>query len=436
MSANVSSSTATPMTLTGLTGHNKLANLFLIIGIIGLAIAGYNLYQGLVNADSRPLLSWLLGFGFWFSMGIGMLMMIQIWYVFGAGWPIIIRRQLEHALSAFPYLAIIVSPLILIAWYYHDNPGILWRWVNPDNLVPLPGGHTVGHDPLYLAKHSFLNLKFFTIRIILYFGILCGLSYFLRKFSFSMDKDGDTRWVSLGHNLSAIGIPLTALTLTFAAFDLFMSLSYTWFSTMYGVWFFATSMRAGICGTIVLCYFLSTRGHLKGLYKQAHRYDLGCMALTFVIFWAYVTFSQYFLIYNANIPEETFWYTFRELNADWGKNSWWYVSLAIIFGYFFIPFFYFLFYRNKILPNRILLGAVWVLTFHIIDLYFNIMPTQMPADNAVGYVVREFNVTVADIAALIGVGGICIWAMLKSMAKTAPIPIRDPYVLDSINHHQ
>lgn len=429
-----SSNISSMMTPSSVQTKRRFASVLFVLGAIALAFAGFQLYQGVLANDVRPLFSWLIGFSVFFSMGIGMLMIVMIWYLFGAGWPVIIRRQLEHALAALPWLAVIFMPLLAIVWLNKENPGILWTWMNPENLIP--GGHTVGHDPIYQWKEAFLNKNGFTYRVFIYFAVLIGLAWALRRFSFNMDHDGDSKWYDFGYKLSAIGVPLTAIVLSFAAFDWIMSLTYSWFSTMYGVCFFATSMRAGTCGAILLCYFLSKRSYLEGIYNQGHRYNLGCMVLTFTIFWAYVTFSQYFLIYHGNIPEETFWFNMRELDADWTRNAWWHVGLALMFGYFFIPFFYFLFYRNKILVNRIALGALWILVFHTLDMYFNILPTRIPADNEIGYIVRQFNVTLTDLAAIFGVGAICISAMLRSMTKTAPVPLRDPYILESINYHE
>ena len=433
MSAEVSSQTMSTSIYTQ--GRKSLQWMALLIGLVGLSIAGYGMYMGLIQHEPRMVLSWLIGFSFWFSMGIGMLFLAMLWYVFGAGWPIILRRQVEHALSVFKWLAVIFAPLVIISWYSPEYSGIVWKWMDPNHI--LPGGETVGEDVLYQAKSAFLNKEFFTIRVVFYFAFFCVWAWALRKCSFSMDKDGDVKWWTRAHKLSAAGLPLCALITTFAAFDFFMSLSYHWFSTMYGVCFFATSMRAGLAGLAIICYFLSTKGYLKGLYGRAHRYDLGSLCFTFTVFWTYVTFSQYFLIYNGNIPEETYWFNIRELNAEWMKNSWWWVSLfGIVAGYFLVPFLYLLIYRNKIVPKRFLFICFWILSFHIIDLFFNIVPAQLPADNAVGYTVREFGVSIFDIAALIGVGGVCAWSFLRSMGKVAPIPIRDPRIEESLKHHE
>ncbi len=420
--------------------RSKLGILALVVGLIGLAIGTFGLFLGLQQHDNRPLFGWLLGFGFWFSIGIGMIFLVQMFYIFDAGWPITIRRQLEHALSAFPWLFLALVPLVLTGWgvFGQENAGLLWKWLDPHAVKA--GGHAVAEDPLYLHKQSYLNREFFTARVALYALVFCGLSALLRRCSFRMDTEPDTRWVLRARKISAAGIILCALATTFAAFDLFMSLSYEWFSTMYGVWFFATSIRAGLAATVILGLILAARGHLKGgLFGRPHLYMLGCMSLAFTIFWAYISFSQYFLIYNANIPEETFWYNIREFGADGvSKNSWWWVSLyGVILGYFLIPFLYLLGYRNKVISGRILFISAWILVFHIVDLYFNILPSRVPDPMApMGFRVTEFSVTVWDLASIVGLGGLCVWAFLRSVPKAQPIPIHDPRILESIHYHE
>lgn len=413
-----------------------IAKLALIAGIAGLAVTAIGVLLGLSGdyVDSRPLMSWLLGFSVWFSIAIGMMMLIMIWYLFDAGWPVVLRRQLEHALAAFPWLALIFLPLLLLSLFGGEFRGALWKWMDPS--VVYPGGSEVGSDPLYLHKEGYLNPWFFAIRALIYAAVFIGVSAVLRRCSFGMDSDPRPEHVHRARCWSAFGVIAVALTLTFAAFDFYMSLSYHWFSTMYGVWFFSTSMRAGIAVTVILFVILAARGQFKGLYSTAHAYDLGCLCLAFTIFWAYISFSQYFLIYNANIPEETFWYNMREITAEGALNSWFYVSVfGLVLGYFLVPFFYLLSHRNKVTGNRLLFVCLWIVVFHIVDLYFNIIPKKVAADNILGYQTTGFGVSIWDITAIIGVGGICIWAYLRSSAKTEIIPIHDPRIGESINHH-
>ena len=414
---------------------NSVGLFALIIGAIGVSVAGFGFYQGLASEDARPLLSWLIGIAFWLSISLGVLFLTQIWYVFHARWPTIIRRQCEHCFSALPWLFILFLPLLLIP-FVSDNPGILWKWMDGTNL--LPGGHElVQDDPLYNWKAAYLNPTFFAVRAFLYFTVFIGLAYFLKKWSFDTDQTGSVENTHKARRLSSVGLFLLATASTLAAIDWFKSLEYHWFSTMYGVWFFAGCMRAALSALLIYCVVLSTKGYLKGVFKQAHRYDLGCMMLAFTIFWAYISFSQYFLIYNANIPEETFWYNIREHNGDGVHNSWWIISMLLIFGHFLIPFLLLLWYKTKVVIWKSIGVAIWILLFHIIDLYWNIIPgkvVDLEASN--GYYIRQFSVEIFDIAAIVGIGGICIWAVCSSMLKAEPIPIKDPNVLKSLNHSE
>jgi hypothetical protein len=292
----------------------------------------------------------------------------------------------------------------------------------------LPGHGTVGEDPLYQWKSPYLNIPFFAIRVVIIFGVFTILAGLLRKWSFDTDKTGDINNTHNARRLSAIGLFLCASAATVGSIDWFKSLEYHWFSTMYGVWFFAASMRAALAFILIVCVILATKGYLKGVFNRGHRYDLGCMMLAFTVFWAYISFSQYFIIYNANIPEEVFWYSMRE------KAGWWSVSMCLIFGQFLIPFLFLLWYKTKVVIWRSVAVSVWILLFTVLDLFWNIIPGKIPADNDYGYIVRGFSVTIYDVAALIGVGGICIWVMCRSMKKQEPIPIRDPNVEKSLNY--
>tara|TARA_B100001769_G_scaffold189548_1_gene150571 strand:- start:569 stop:1843 length:1275 start_codon:yes stop_codon:yes gene_type:complete len=405
----------------------------LITGVVGLSVGAFGLYSGLESNDARPLISWLIGLSFWLSIALGLLFLTQIWYVFHARWPTIIRRQCEHCFSALPWIFILFSPLLLIS-FFHDNPGILWKWMDGSNV--LPGGHgLIQDDPLFQWKSVYLNPVFFTARAFIFFGVFIGLAYFLKKWSFDTDKTGDVENIHKARRLSSVGLFLLATASTLGAIDWFKSLDYHWFSTMYGVWFFAASVRAALSTILIFCIIASAKGYLKGTFNQAHRYDLGCMMLAFTIFWTYISFSQYFLIHNANIPEETYWYNIREHNGDGVHNSWWVISMLLIFCHFVVPFLLLLWYKTKIIIWRSIFVAVWILVFHAIDLYWNLVPGKViDAAASHGYYIRQFSVEIFDIAALIGVGGICIWAVCQSMLRAEPIPIKDPNILKSLNH--
>ncbi|MGB0371261.1 MAG: hypothetical protein ACPGN3_07890 [Opitutales bacterium] len=406
----------------------KFSGLSLGIGVAGIVIALVGVFMGINEHEPRNLISYLIGIAFWLSILVGMLFLTMIWHTFDAGWSVVVRRQLEHFMGGFKFLLVLFLPLLAIP-FLDDKYQVLWKWMKSSY---------VAGDVIYEAKAIYLDEMWFVVRALLYFAVWIGLAECFRRFSFTQDKDGDAKWTSFSRKLAAPGLFFGALATTFAAFDWLKGLEFHWFSTMYGVWFFAGSMRAALAVTVLICVFLATKGYLKGLFNQAHRYFLGCLCLAFTVFWAYITFSQYFLIYMANIPEETFWYNIREMSEDGVKNSWWWVSMALIFGHFFGPFIYLLFYNSKIRVKALVFAAVWILCFgHIADLYFNILPGKIyDSGSILGYQIRQFMPNIFDLASILGIGGLIFWGFFQSMKKQEIIPIRDPRILESINYHE
>jgi len=414
---------------------DKRATQFLIAGLVLIGLSAIGLFFAPEGDPARPFLGWLIGISFWLSILIGMLFLIMIWWLFDAGWAVVIRRQLEHAIGAFPYLALIFLPLVLLSLLASDSATVPWIWM--DGQAPVPGGHgTVAGDVLYVHKSPYLDQMFFILRYVIYFGVWTFLALAFRKWSFNMDLTGDHANVHRSRVLAALGLFLCAFATTFAAIDWFKSLNYHWFSTMYGVWFFAACVRAALSATVLSMFYMATRNDgLKGILKPTHFYLMGCIMLAFTVFWAYISFSQYFLIYNANIPEETFWYNIRELGVDGLYNSWWWVSMGLIFLHFFFPFLFLLWYKNKF-GSKLKFIAVWILAFHLLDLYWNIVPQKLATEVHGEYAIRGFSLSWVDVTMFLGVGAIVIWSFLKSAAAHRPIPIRDPRIEESVNCHE
>jgi hypothetical protein len=304
--------------------------------------------------------------------------------------------------------------------------------MNPDHDMH---GTTVGNDILYQKKSAFLNLGMFTAGTIAFFASWIILGWRLRRASFAQDGDGDPKWTYMNRVTAALGIPVAALTLTFAAIYWIKSLEYHWFSTMYGVWFFANCVRGALCVGVLIMIWLQARGDLAGIINKNHFHSIGMLMQAFTVFWAYVTFSQYFLIWNANMPEETFWYNLRELNQDGSTNQWWYVGLVILFGHFFLPFFALLSYRFKVTPHIIRRIALWMLGVILIDLCYNILPVLKDHDTGDSLPFLSVNLLWV-LTSVVGVGGICVWSYLRSLPTTKIIPIRDPRIVESLTHHE
>ena len=400
----------------------------LTIGIVGIVLTALGLF---VSETQIVAISWLVGVTYWTAMAIGMLLLVLIHHIVDAGWSVVIRRQFEHGLAAFRWLFVLFLPLVVLAWL---KPGMIWPWMDLGH--PIHGGHTVGSDVLYQKKSGFLNLNMFTGMTLAFFAIWNWLSSRLRKASFSQDLDGDIKWTSMSRVTASIGLPLTALSLTFAAIYWVKSLEYHWFSTMYGVWFFANCVRGALSlGIIIMIWLLGRGDYQGGIYNKNQLHCISTLAFAFTVFWAYVTFSQYFLIWNANVPEETFWYNIRELNADGSPNQWKYVGIiAILFGHFVVPFLLMLSYRFKTTPHIIRRIAFWILGVILIDLCYNILPVLKGPD---GNPQPFFSLTLVWVlTSVVGVGGICAWAYLKSFPTTKLIPIRDPRIGECLTHHE
>lgn len=405
-----------------------LAGKALTIGFVGLALTAVGLF---VSGASAVALSYLVGLTYWTAIAIGMLLLIFIHHIFDASWSVVIRRQWEHGLAAFKWLGILFLPLILASLFYQRD--LIWPWMNPGHEIH--GGHTVGQDPLYLKKEGFLNLNAFVISTAAFFLLWMWLSARLRKASFSQDSDGDVKWTTMNRKTAAFGIPIAALTLTAAAIFWVKSLEYHWFSTMYGVWFFANCVRGALgCGVLIMVW-LWGRGDYKGILNKNHFHSIGMLMLAFTVFWAYVTFSQYFLIWNANVPEETFWYNLREVNHDGSPNQWKWVGIyGILFGHFFIPFFALLSYRYKVTPHIIRRIALWILSIILLDMCYNILPSLKDAH---GDSLPFLSINLLWVAtSVVGVGGVCVWAYLRSFPTAKLIPIRDPRIGESLTHHE
>ena len=347
--------------------------------------------------------SWLLAFMFFLSLCLGGLFLVLAHHLFDASWSVPIRRYCEHlACLALP-LAGLFIPIAILA------PKI-YPWMamtSPDHALA--------------AKQALLNPTFFYIRVVAYFAIWIGLSFGLRRFSVAQDNDGAAVWTNKMRLFSYAGIFLFAVTLTFAAIDWMKSLQHQWFSTMYGVWYFAGSVWTTIATVYVIAMALKQAGPLRNVLYPTHFYYIGSLLLAFTVFYAYITFAQYFIIWNANMPEEVVWYKLRE------RGSWWWVGMVIVFGHFFVPFLALL--RIDVKLKLIFMGplALWAWLMHFTDLSFNILPVARPENYYLHWM---------DIGAFLVMGGVLTILFIRSLGTSAAYPLRDPRLKESLTSHE
>jgi hypothetical protein len=349
--------------------------------------------------------SWLLAFMFFLSLSLGALFLVLAHHLFDAGWSVATRRLCEHIASLlFPWLAILFVPIALLA-------PKLYTWMGPQ-LQQTP-------DHALHAKYPLFTYTGFYLVIVICFAVWGFLTSRLKYWSLKQDETGSADCTYKMRFHACWGIWLFAFTTTFAAIMWMKALQYQWFSTMYGVYYFAGSVWLTIATVYVITMLLDRQRVLSKVLHEHQYYFLGSLLFAFTVFYAYVTFSQYFIIWNANMPEETFWYVARE------KGTWFWVSMVIIFGHFFVPFLALL--RIDVKSKfPIMVGlAVWAWLMHFVDLSFNILPVPNPD----GF---PFQWIWLPLGCMAFMGGLLAMIFLKNFASTPPFPIKDPRLVEAM----
>ena len=351
--------------------------------------------------------AWLLSFMFYLSLGLGALFLVIVHHLFDAGWSVAIRRFCEHiATLLFPCLALLFIPIALLAKTIYP-----WMRVPDPNL-----------DHALAAKQPLFSTTMFYVVAAFCFLVWWLLSNRLRFWSLEQDKTGAAQPTYRMRFYSAIGILLFALTLTLAAIMWMKALEYQWFSTMYGVYYFAGSVWTTLATAYVITMVLDRQKVLTEVLHEHQYYFIGSLLFAFTVFYAYIHFAQYFIIWNGNMPEETFWYVVRE------KGTWWYVGMVIIFGHFFVPFLALLRIDVKHVFSFMFPLCAWAWMMHWIDLSFNIMPVPYPDGFPWQWLWLH-----AGCGAFMG--GLLTMIFLKKYAKHPPFPLKDPRLIEAMGFY-
>ena len=345
--------------------------------------------------------SWLVSFLFFLSLGLGALFFVLIHYATQGGWGIVVRRIGETVFATIPVMAALFLPVLL---GLHD----LYEWTHPE---------AVANDALLRWKAPYLNIPFFLIRAVLYFGCWSFIALMYYRGSRGQDATGDPAVSARLRRLSGPAIIVLALTTAFASVDWIMSLTPHWYSTIFGVYFFAGSFVGFFALLSVVAVAMRRAGLLDTVISAEHLHDIGKLLFAFMVFWTYIAFSQFFLIWYANLPEETIWYKARM------EGSWMTVSLVLMAGHFVVPFFYLMGRPVKRNGATLAIGGGWLLAMHLVDLYWQVMPTLHP---------DGFSPSLLDVAALVAVGGCFVAAASWLMRRQALVPLRDPRLAESL----
>ena len=379
---------AAPGTL-DLSKWRNMPNMLIGVGVVLASI-------GLVIDPKQFGYSWLLAFMFFLSICLGSLFLVILHHLFDAMWSVPLRRFVEHLSCLAPWMFVLFIPIMILA-------PRLYPWMTSDPHA----------DHSLHAKHAYLNPQMWYLRVFVLFGLWTWLTFSLRKWSLKQDETGAADCTFKMRRFAAGGIFIFALSLTFAAIDWMKSLEHQFFSTMYGVYYFAASVWTTLATVYLITVVLKRTGPLRHVARERQFLDLGVLWFAFTVFYAYIHFSQYFLIWNAALPEETFWYIQRE------KGSWWDIGMVILFGHFLLPFLTLLRIDVKLNLTVMVPLCVWAWLMHFCDLSYNIMPVYHPN----GFPGQWLWL---DAACLALMGGVLAKGFIKNFNAHPPYPQRDP----------
>jgi len=372
------------------------------VGVVGL---GLSAVLGFVQGDhlQRFFHSYLVAFAFYLTIALGALWFVILQHLVRATWSTVVRRVAEILAGTLPAMGVLFLVVLVPLLAGNDS---LYFWTTAE----------AHDDHLVHAKLGYLNPAFFAIRAVVYFGAWIFLSrHFLRK-SLEQDMSGDA--AISDHLRRAAGPSMVAFGFTtcFAGFDLLMSLHPAWYSTMFGVYFFA-GCALGVFAVLALASMaLQRSGRLVHSITVEHYHDMGKLLFAFVFFWGYIAFSQFMLIWYADIPEETEWYRLR-MFTPWAK-----VSILLIFGHFFFPFIMLLTRETKRRLPVLAFFCLWMLAMHYLDLFWIVMPEMT----------EKAGLALMDVTLFLGVGGIFVAAAARVAKDAHLIPIKEPTLSASL----
>lgn len=363
--------------------------------LIGIASAVLAYYTDPMRASFNNIISLLLIV----SVGMGGIFLVALEHIAGAVWSVPFRRIAEHQGFIFLATPLLAIPILL---NMHD----IFEWTHT---------HVVMNDPILYQKSPYLNEGFFYARSI---GIFIVMSLFLFTYVRNSNKQDTTqsqKTTKINALISAPFMALFAISITMIAIDYAMSLEPHWFSTIFGVYYFAGTFATAMAVLTLITLKLKSNGNLLKQINGNHYYSMGGLMFAFTAFWMYMAFSQYMLIWYANVPEETFWFLPRM------EHGWEYLSIALIFIKFIIPFGLLLNRNSKMNPSRLKLAAFWIIGAHIYDMYWLVMPTYNRMSGTEGPVFGWIELGFVALSA-----GIILVFYYLAANKKNHIPIGDP----------
>ena len=370
--------------------------LALVIGVAALMACG----AGAASNPRQFFHSWLLGFLFWLGMSLGCLSLLLLHHLVGGSWGFVIQRILEAGARMVPLALLAFLPLLAGLTY----------------LYPWTDAALVAQDAALRSKSVYLNVPFFIIRAAFYFAVWSGLAWCMTHWSSELDRTANPALARRMQLMAGPGLGIYALTITFASVDWAMSLEPHWFSTIYGVLFMVgQGLMALALSVRVLSRLGAASGPMADTVRPAHFHDLGNLMLAFTMLWAYISFSQFLIIWSGNLPEEIPWYLTRT------RGGWQFVVIVLAVFHFFLPFFLLLMRFIKRKGELLARLAAAMLVMRLVDLFWLIAPAR---DSAL-------SVHWMDLAAPLAIGGFFSAGFVWMLGSRPLMPLNDPRLAEA-----
>jgi hypothetical protein len=365
-------------------GRNTLV-LAVLISVIA-CVAGY------MNDPVRFHQSYMVAFAYVAAAGLGAFFFVMVQYLTGSAWSVTMRRIMENIMITLPVGALLFIP---IAFGLKD----IYPWMDRTMVLA---------DPVLKQKANYLTENWFIMRAYIMFALWSIWIFAIYYQSTKQDKERSVRQMNVIARWSAPGLFLVVVVGSLAAFDWLMSLEPKWYSTIFGLYVLSGGALTFMSFVTLICLGFRRAGILKNSITNEHYHDLGKWLFALTAFYTYIAFSQYLLIWYANLPEETIWYRHRM------EGTWLPVSLAMPFIRFLIPFFILL-CRPAKRSIKVVAGiAIWSLVVEYVDLYWVVMPTYFKTGPQISWM--DF----ATLAATVSVCALVFWSRFRKN-KLAPV---------------
>src|SRR6266404_5799289 len=350
--------------------------------------------------------SYLLGFMLWLGVALGCMAFLMIQHLTGGKWAMVIRRQLEAGMKTLPLMAVLFIPIVL------GMPHLYGAWLNPNPV----------DKHLVELSHSYLTRSGYIGRAVLYFAIWLVIAFILSRWSAEQDSPPVRNLSPRFRKIAAPGLILYAFTISFAAIDWVMSLDPHWISTIYGFIFIAGECLSAMCMMVVVERVLVRYEPTASLLKPKEVHDHGKLMLTFVMLWAYFSFSQLLIIWAGNLPSEISFFT-RRLYSGWQT-----VALALVIFHFAVPFLLLLSRSFKRDPRILVWLATWLLFMRFVDLFWYIEPNFNQTLSSLSWI------HLLDLVVPVAIGGFWFAMFFYNLRSRPLLPVYDLHAQEFLEH--